>query len=518
MKLCIIDIGTNSIHSIFTTIFSDGSFEVSGREKDMVRLGDGALLSGKLSREAMDAGLKAIEKISHLAKTRGMDRIIAVTTSAVRESSNGGDFLDEIRAKFNIRVKVIIGLEEARLIYLAVKNTVDLSQGKSLIVDVGGGSTELIATEKDEKTWMDSVKLGSNRLSQIFPLSDPPKKSEIEALEDYIERALKPLISTLKEKPVDRIVGTSGTLNALSKMILLQDEKQDEPRSLRQVPIAFKQIESQYEKLCKTDLKERQKIRGLDKSRTSMIIQGSAIVYTLMKKADIKTFVPCDQALREGLLYDFIDKNKKSLRIEASVPDLRRRSILTLLDKFSEDRTHALHVAGLATQIFDQLKSLHELDSSCREILEYAAVLHDIGYALNFRRHHRHSFYIITNSEIYGFTPDEIKMIAWVARLHRRSTSLDDNPDLNELPDKTRDKVLKLAGILRVADAFDHSHFSLIQGLKIKIEKSSLRFTLDVLSNVEWEIFEAKRRDELLKKIFKCDIEYKTNVRNRNGN
>lgn len=516
MKICIIDIGTNSIHTIFTTIFSDGSFEITGREKEMARLGDGAMLTGKLSREAMDAGLKAIEKIAHLAKTRGMDKTIAVTTSAVRESSNGGDFLDEIHAKFNIRVKVIIGLEEARLIHLAVKNTVDLSQNKSLIVDVGGGSTELVALNKGEKIWMDSVKLGSNRLSQIFPLSDPPKKSEIETLEDYIERALKPILSTLREKPVDQVVGTSGTLNALAKMILISDEKSDEQIPLRQTPISFRQIESQYEKLCKTELKDRQKIRGLDKARANMIIQGAAIVCVLMKKAEIKTFIPCDQALREGLLYDYIDKNKKSLRIEETVPDLRRRSILTTLDKFSEDSTHALHVADLATQIFDQLKNLHELDVSCREILEYAAILHDIGYSLNFRRHHRHSFYIITNSEIYGFMPDEIKMIAWVARLHRRSTSRDDNPDLNELPEKTQDTVLKLAGMLRVADALDHSHFSLVSSVKTKQDKSSIRFTLEALNSVEWEIFEAKKRDDLLKKIFKCEIDYKANTQGKN--
>lgn len=514
VKLCIIDIGTNSLHSVFATIYSDGTFEISGREKELVRLGDGAMLNGRLTPESMQTALKALEKISHLSKSRGVDRVIAVSTSAVRESSNGSDFLDEIRSRFGLRVKVIIGLEEARLIYLAVKNTIDLSFGKSLIVDIGGGSTEFIATQKEEKLWMDSVRLGSNRLSQIFPLSEPPKKSEIEKLEEYIEKLIAPILTNLEKNPVDRIVGTSGTLTALAKMILSSDEKSDDQISFRQVTISFKQVAAQYEKLCKMDLKDRQKLRGLDKARANMIIQGVAILYVLMKRSGIKSFIPCDQALREGLLYDFIDKNRKTLRIEEMIPDLRRRSILTLLDKFSEDRTHALHVADLACQIFDQTTAQHGLEKSTRDLLEYAAILHDIGYTLNFRRHHRHSFYIITNSELFGFTPDEIRIIAWVARLHRRSVSRDDNPDMQELSEKSIDVTLKLAAILRIADALDHSHFTQVRQVRVKNDKALVRFLLDTPASVDWEIHEAKKRDDLFRKITKCETEYKAVSKN----
>ncbi len=509
MKLCVIDIGTNSLHAIFAVLHPNGTFEVLGKEKEMVRLGDHTLISGRLSKEVMDNAARVLRRFVHLAKHRSMDRVIAVATSAVREAQNGGVFLDRLRRETDLKVQVITGLEEARLIYLAVKNTMELGRDQALVVDIGGGTTEFVCANGQKCHWLDSVRLGANRLSQLMLLSNPPKKGEVKDLEKYVESLLKPILARLKKNKVKYVIGTSGTLNTLARMILdTSDEKLFSPRSHK---ISLERIVSQYKKLAGMTSVARSKVRGLDKKREDMIVHGIAIVKVLMDKAGIPFFTACDKALREGVLYDFIEKNRKVLNIETEHASIRKRSVMALLDKFSILKSHCEHAAILADSLFVALKKLHKLGESDRELLTHAALLHDIGYQVSFNRHHKHSFYLVMNADLAGFSLTEIQIIAWVCQFHRRSTPRKDK-DFMALDKATQQQILKLAALLKIADALDHSHFGLVKSVKAKIARGKVDLTVCAADDVQWEVYEAGERQELFEKIFKRQLEFKIKI------
>ena len=212
MRIAAIDVGSNSIHMVVAQVESDGRFRVLDRAKEAVRLGHRTLNSGRLSSEAMDAGLRTLAAFRTLAERQGVTRFKAVATSAVREAANGGDFIQRVRDEVGLRVRVIPGREEARLIYLGVRQAIDLRGEAALIVDVGGGSVELILTEDAEAVALHSVKIGVARLSEKFLPSDPPKTKEINELQAYLTAQLDPILGRLAQREVRRVVGTSGTI------------------------------------------------------------------------------------------------------------------------------------------------------------------------------------------------------------------------------------------------------------------------------------------------------------------
>jgi exopolyphosphatase/guanosine-5'-triphosphate,3'-diphosphate pyrophosphatase len=501
MKVCVIDIGTNSIHAIFAEIHATGEFSILGKEKEMVRLGDGSMVSGKLSEESMAFALDTMKRYVALAKNRGMVHIIAVATSAVRESSNGGALVDRIRQDVGIKVRVITGEEEGRLIALAVRNAINFTGKNALIVDIGGGSTEVILMKGPECQWIESLKLGANRLSQLMPLSDPPQKDELDKLEKKIAESLDPALSRLKSKVPDFIVGTSGTLMNLVNMVV-SEKGESLPELPRQVMLRYEQIRVTYKHLAALKVAERRKVKGLDARRADMVVHGLAVLVTLMKRSGVERMTVSDKALREGLLYDYIEKNKRRLQIEGRIENLRRRSVVTLATVCDYDSRHAEQTARLSLMLFDQLKDVHDLTESSREILEYAALLHDIGYHVSYDKHHKHTFYLVTNAEMPGFTPEEIQEIAWTARFHRRSVPKKTKTQFGDLPDKVQSRISRLSALLRIADALDHSHFALVRNLKVAIEKDAVTLKIFSAHDVACEIYEAEQRKELFEKVF----------------
>jgi exopolyphosphatase/guanosine-5'-triphosphate,3'-diphosphate pyrophosphatase len=501
MKICVIDVGTNSIHAVFAEIHATGDFRVLGREKEMVRLGDGAMISGKLTKNNMDAGLAAIKRFLHLAKHRAVVKTLAVATSAVRESSNGGFFLDKIRAETGLKIRVITGFEEARLIGLAVGKSQDFGGKKRLILDIGGGSAELIISDGRSQFFLESFKLGANRLSQLFPLSDSPKVDELERVEAFVKGILDPLRDSLRAMNPASLIGTSGTLLNLHAMTRLKTFDFLEN-------VSYENLRKLYRELAALSITERNKRKGLDTKRADMILHGFIVLLAVMKMANIKTLSVCDKGLREGLLYDFVDKNRKMLQIEDEIEDIRRRSVMTLLHTCRADKLHAEQTAKLSLQIFDALKSIHRLGALDRELLESAALLHDIGYHISFDKHHKHSFYLINNAEMNGFSSDEIEVIAWTARFHRRGLPKKSSGDFGGLPALKQKRICQMASLLRLADALDHSHFSLVTHLKTTADKTGVLITVITSADIQWEIHEANQRKDLFERTYGLPISF----------
>ncbi|MEK6525745.1 MAG: Ppx/GppA phosphatase family protein [Nitrospirota bacterium] len=509
-KLAILDIGTNSIHLVLAEVEPDFSYKILDRFKDMTRLGDGAFKTRRLSEAAMARGLEVIRTLATLARNKGYERVEAVATSAVREARNGGEFIEEVARETGLTVRVVTGQEEARLIYLGVRHSMDLTEQPTLVVDVGGGSVELILGNHKRMVQGQSLKLGAIRMKDLYLKQDPPTKSMLQDMQKAIDARLKSALQQFKTKQFDRLVGTSGMAGNLTEIIYLRRTGRPVPQ-LNLATITLKEVAAVEHLLINASFKARLAIPGLDPKRADTLLPATAVIRNLMERIGHDEMTMSDKAIREGLIYDFIARNREGLRAEQEIPNVRRRNVIYLARRCHYPQSHSHHVATLATRLFDQTKPLHGLGEREREWLEYAAILHDVGYLINARQHHKHAYYLIKNSDLYGLTADEIEMIANIARYHRRALPQDKHASLKALPARNRRTLEVLSALLRIADGLDRSHFSVIQSLDVKLGKP-VTITLQTAGDPELEIWAARARTDLFEKIFKRPVQFATKV------
>ncbi|HNP27398.1 MAG TPA: Ppx/GppA phosphatase family protein [Nitrospirales bacterium] len=506
-RIAVIDIGTNSIHMVLAEIGKGFSYKIVDRIKEMARLGDGTFTSQRLSPEAMERGLTVLKRFSMLAKNKGFDPILPIATSAVREAKNGGDFLKLVRKEIGLRVRVITGEEEARLIYLGVRNSMDLSKFPAMIVDIGGGSVELMACTEKRLQFVRSLKLGAIRLKDQFLKSDPPDKKIVDRVERLVDQTLKKSLSKKRFTHCQQLVATSGMAGNLAEIIYLARTG----RPLPQIDMATIELGEvrEVEELLKTkDTQARLKIPGLDPRRVDTLYPGVLMLRLLMERLGVKQVRLSDKAIREGVIYDFIQQHQEGLRAEQEIPNVRRRQVLLLARRYQYAQVHAHHIAKLALSLFDQTRSMHHLGEREREWLEYAALLHDIGHHIREKKHHKHTYYLITHADLPGFSSEEVGVMANVARYHRRGQPNMKHQGFRLLERKQRTVVSYLSSMLRIADGLDRSHFSVVK--KISLEPGSiLRLQVFFRYDPELELWTTERRMKFFEKIFRCRIELK---------
>jgi len=507
-RLAVIDIGTNSIHMVLAEIGKDFSYKIVDRIKEMARLGDGTFTSHRLSEQAMERGLTVLKRFTMLAQNKGFDTILPVATSAVREAKNGGDFLKLVRKEIGLRIRVITGEEEARLIYLGVRHSMDLSEAPAMIVDIGGGSVELMACSQKRLKFVRSLKLGAIRLKDQYLRSDPPEKKTVQRLEQAVSQVLKKGLAQKKAMNFGRLVATSGMAGNLAEIIYLARTG----RPLSQIDMATIELSEikEVEQLLKTkDAQGRSKIPGLDPRRVDTLYPGVVVLRALMEQLGMKMVRISDKAIREGVIYDFIHEQYEGLKAEQEIPQVRRRQVLMLARRYQYHKVHAHHTAKLALSLFDQTRSLHQLDDKEREWLEYAALLHDIGHHIRENKHHKHTYYLVTHADLPGFSSDEIAVMANVARYHRRGSPKSRHRGFKQLNAEQRKTVLCLSAILRIADGLDRSHFSVVKGVKVELGNPMV-FHVVHRYDPELELWTTERRKKLFEKIFGCLVEFQT--------
>ena len=512
-KIAVIDIGTNSIHMVLAEAEPDGSYKILDRFKDMTRLGDGTFRQRRLSAESRVRGVEVLKHLTTLARNKGFDRILMAATSAVREARNSGQFIEEVSKNTGVRVKVVTGQEEARLIYLGVRQSMDLTDRPTLLVDVGGGSVELIVGNRERLLHAVSLKLGAIRLKDLFLIKAPPAKAKLRAMHEVIEKEIRATLERFRQPEFDRIVISSGMAANLAEIIYLERTGGPIPQ-INLSTITLKEIRAVEQRLATSDVDTRLGIPGLDPRRVDTLLAATAVIRQCLEASGHKEATISDRAMREGLVYDFIQKNQEGLRIEQEIPNIRLRNVVALARRCHYPKTHSHHVAKLATSLFDQTHPLHGMDDQEREWLEYAALLHDVGYAINPRQHHKHSYYLITNSDLAGFTVEEIEMIANVARYHRRAL-----PGIEHLPyqvlSPARRRVLEtLSAMLRIADGLDRSHFSIIQDIHVTLGKK-VNVELQAIADSELEIWTAQSRADLFQKVFGREVTFTVQVEPR---
>lgn len=507
LKLALLDIGSNSIHMILTEIQPDFSYKILDRFKDVTRLGEETFKAGRFSPDAIEKGTDVVKNFVALARNRGFTRIEAVATSAVREAANGGHFIETIGRQTGIRIRVVTGLEEARLIYLGVRQSMDFGNRNVLIADVGGGSVELIVGSQKKLLHAASLKLGAIRLKDLYLKHDTPSAGRLERLKEAVETHLKATLPRFKKVGFDDFVGTSGMIGNLAEIMHLHKTGRPIPQ-LNLARFSFKDVVAAEKLLVKTPLKQRHEIPGVDPKRADVLVPAIIVLRALMERLDIDEFTISDKAIREGLLHDFIERHREGIQSEQEIPNVRRRDVLRVARKCQYDPVHTHHVAKLCLQIFDQTASAHKLGEREREWLEYAAILHDVGYLINSRQHHKHSYYLIKNCDLVGFTADEIELIANIARYHRKAIPEDDHRTLKDLPEDLRDTLTVLGGILRVGDALDRSHFGVVQSVRCAMASDEVDIGLIATDEAALEIWAARERTDLLSQGLKRTIRF----------
>ncbi len=456
-----IDIGTNSVHMVVVEIDPKlPAFHIIAKEKDTVRLGDRDSDTGDLTEEAVKRALNALKRCKDLAESLNVRQILAVATSATREASNGIAFLHRIKSELGISVNLISGQEEARRIYLGVLSGMDFGDRPHVMIDIGGGSTELILADIREARFLSSTKVGAVRLTKEFVTSDPISKKELNYLKAYVrgmlERPVEEIWHSLQLNENPRLVGTSGTIETLATIHAL-DKQGTVPNPLNGYQLTRQDIEAATNKLAAMTYEERFSIPGISDKRAEIIVPGAIILLEAMEMLCINSITICERALREGIIVDWmLTQGLISDRLRYQ-NEVRNRNIFKIAHKYQVDLEYSERVANFALSLFEQTQEhLHQWGQDEKELLWAAAILHNCGIYISHSAHHKHSYYLIRNAELLGFTELELELIANIARYHRKSKPKKRHNYYQELPSKKYQLMVRqLSAILRIAVALD---------------------------------------------------------------
>lgn len=494
MRLAAIDVGSNSVHLLIADVSRQGHLEVVERVKEMVRLGRRSFTTGMLSQEAMELAGRVLTHFRRLVEMHRVDRVRVVATSAVREARNRRQFIARIRRETGLGLEVISGREEARLIYRAAQHALGLEGGPHLLVDLGGGSLELVLVKDRRPLWMKSAKLGAARMTERFLLDDPPSSTQCKRLENHLADQIGQQLRAARRAGVVRAIGTSGTINTLVAMV--RAARGEELGTLHGSIASAAEIARLGRKLLLTDAAGRLELPGIDGKRLDQVAAAAILADFVLRSSGAGQFAACLWALREGMLLELAKATNRS------APEIRRCTVNALANRFANHNSHGRHVAKLALMLFDATSIALQLPESARELLKYAALLHDIGHAIDHDRHNRHSYYLVKNADLLGFEPVEIEMMALSLRAHRKQSAQLDSIEWQALSASKRRVARAMAAILRVADALDRSHRGVVK--TVAISYSPGRAQIEIGSgreNADLELWTCQKRVDLLAKL-----------------
>jgi exopolyphosphatase/guanosine-5'-triphosphate,3'-diphosphate pyrophosphatase len=504
VRICVIDLGTNSFHAVIVDAHPNGTYKVVDRMKEMVRLGQSGLADHRLPEDAMERGLAALKRIYTLAQGWDAREFLAYATSAIREAKNGGAFIERVKKQVGLRIRPISGAQEAELIYLGVRRAVDLSE-PSLLVDIGGGSVEFIVYDGKRSVFAQSFKLGAARMTERFVTTDPLSESEKDALRSHYRSVLQPVFDAAQKHSVTTIVGSSGTAKSLGRVCV--GSHGDEDRTVFQQVLLAEEYRASLGWVIDSEEQERIDHPAIDPKRVDQIGAGALLLDVLLDDVPaVERIKTSDNALREGMVDHFIRQNYARIRQLAPFTDVRRRSVHEIAFRFEWEERHAQHVAATATLLFDALKSRYDGPASDAELLEYAALLHDIGYHISHAKHHKHSRYLIQHADLQGFQPEEVKILALTARYHRKAFPKTKHKRYRKLSEANQRRVQQLAAILRIAEGLDRSHFQNVAALEVDVDDDQLTISVDAQGDPELEIWSGDTEADLFREVFGMDV------------
>ena len=507
--LAALDIGTNSFHLVVARVLGDetNSYEVVTREKETIRLGHGGGDMKVLSAEAMDRGIGALRRMKAIADSHGAT-VRAVATSAVREAENNDIFISRARREADIEIEVISGIEEARLIHLGVLQAVPVLERRLMLVDIGGGSTEVLIGQNSVTLAARSFKLGAVRLTDRFFPAGMVTPRAVDECRSYVRSILAGFEREVHDHGFDIAVASSGTAETVARMVNAARGNQL-LHTFNRFEFGIDELDAIVTALVsKRTPTSRLSVPGLEAAHADIIVAGTVVLQSVARTYGVSSFVFSDGALREGVLLDTIARSHGGGELH-HLRDVSRQSINTLAHRCDPDIAHSTHVATLALQLYDATQSVHQLPGDCREYLEAAATLANVGLVISHSKHHLHSYYVIRNSELAGLTDHEIEIIALVARYHRKSSPKPSHEHFVSLDEGSQAIVRTLSAILRVAIGLDRSYDGRVTGLRATARSN--RLLIEAIArngmDISLEVYTAHQRSGLLEEVLRRRVD-----------
>lgn len=504
MRIAALDLGSNSFHLLVVETRRDGSFVPLAREKVMLRLGDVVAREGVLTEVAIEAAIDTIRRLKTIAEVQRADEIVAMATAAMRQAANGPEVAERIEEATGVRVQVVSGIREAQLIFEAVRASVLIEPGPALCADLGGGSLELSVGDQFGLSYATSLHLGVGRLTAEYVRTDPPSKKDRARLKEQISKQLDEVLEELLACGPKLLIGTSGTFCALARGAAARRDG-IVPTSVNQLTVTARELGALSEIICELPSWERARLAGIEARRAELLPAGVAVTEVLMERTGLRELTVSEWGLREGIIISTIAQHD---RVEFSNDPraIRRASVLSLCVRSRWPEAHSRQVARLVVELFDSTVALHELDGEDRELLELAALLHDIGEHVSRDGHARHTAYLVENGGLRGFSPIEIQMLSCLGRYHVRGRPRESFHAWETLERSERDRVLKMISLLRIADGLDAAHDSVIGHVGVELSGAGVEIVVSARGDAELERWMLQRKVQLFQELFEVPV------------
>jgi exopolyphosphatase/guanosine-5'-triphosphate,3'-diphosphate pyrophosphatase len=502
-RIAAIDIGSNSIRQIVADVSPNGTIRVVDEMKAAPRLGAGLTRNGELSERAMRDALDALGRMSTLATQLGARRIEAVATSAVRDAVNGQTFLELVRAETGLRVRALVGEEEARLTFRSALAHFDLGQGRAVVMDIGGGSLELALSADGLLERLISLPLGAIRLTEEY-LTGVPTRKGVTKLRKAVREELRGQFP-VRDWRGAQVIGSGGTFTNLAGMYLTRQGVQT-ARTTHGTRVPRVEQEHILDVLQDMSVDERAAVPGLNPARADIIVAGLAVSAEVLARVEARDVTVSAYGIREGLLLE-------TARVAPTVADpgeARERSVREFAERSHYEQPHARQVQRIALQLFDAIGERIGLLPSDRAVLADAALLHDIGYHINYNNHHKHSYHLILHADLLGMSPEEQVAVANIARYHRGTRPKKKHNNFGPLDPALRRRITRLSSILRIADGFDRGHIGAVDRVKVRWMERALRITAvpkPGAGDLRLELWGASRKSALLSQLAGIAVE-----------
>jgi len=502
-RFAAIDVGSNASRLTIVQAKDPNRVRLFRSMRFPVRLGHGVFQTGRLDPSTIDEAVKAMRAFHEAMEDARVDDYRAVVTASARDAKNRDVLVERIRDEAGIKLDSVDGIEESRLVAMAMHKQVELP-ARPLLMDLGGGSLELSDIgATDGSGWTVSLRIGTVRLLEAFLRNgDPIDEAQDRLVREYIDRLLAPHRRKLRKTGWDMVLGSGGNLVATANLCPAEEKLADLPT------IDVEKARAMREELSAIPAAERIERYGFKPDRADVIVPALYVIVAMADLAKVKRIAVPGLGVKDGIVQELVEKHyrvwdytRERDKVLAAAMQLGRR--------YHFDERHAVQVASLGCELFDATQRLHKLGPEDRGLLRLAALLHDIGDFVNPQSHHKHTQYIIENSDLMGLPPEQRKQVALIARYHRRAHPAPRHASYKALGSEDRDRVKTLASLLRIADALDRGHRSKVDRLTTKLTGKALHITPETDEDVSLEVWTVERKADLFRDVFGLDVRLK---------
>jgi exopolyphosphatase / guanosine-5'-triphosphate,3'-diphosphate pyrophosphatase len=494
-----IDIGSNSVRLKIARMVGHKLKEIH-EDREVTRLGESVFSSGFLSPEAIATTVKVLRRFHRAVQRTGADTVRVVATSAMRDARNSRAFIEWVRSTTGWNVEIISGIEEARLIHLGIVSNLRISASPVLMIDLGGGSCELTISDQHRMLNTVSLPLGAVRLTNDFLKHDPPRKPELQQLKGFAAREIERIQQRITKAKPKVVIATSGTAESLTAVGHNLYKTSDG----RENAVSRVQMRRIAKRLSRLPVEERRKLQGIGPRRAEIIIAGAMVYADLLERCQLRGFRFSPLGLRDGMLAQMaaeLDKGAKSVK---QIESERWESVRAALEHYHVDMKHAMRVRDSAIQLFAALKPVHRLPPEYLEWLSAAAMLNEVGDFVNRNGRHRHTHYIISHSEILGYTPQQRRIIAAIARYLGKSRPVLSDPAFKLLSPADRNQVTKASLLLRLASALNLGRSTSSNRTRVRVKDGEVKISLTSArkASLDLEFWAVGKEKDYFREVF----------------